>query len=176
MLKTYEMLKQDLTAYKALDMKIKRMADRREVIKLKKNLYETGSTVSGYLEAAAICTPSYLSFDYALSCHGLIPERAKINTSATCRKRKKKPSGTGSVHIYQDIPLSFFPFEIEICCENERPCLMATPEKAVCDKSAQSSQYAPESICSSARGRLENRSGCIQQTGLFCAQGIVSSI
>ena len=134
MLKTYEMLKQDLTAYKALDMKIKRMADRREVIKLKKNLYDTGSTVSGYLEAAAICTPSYLSFDYALSCHGLIPERAKIYTSATCRKRKKKPSGTGSVHIYQDIPLSFFPFEIEICCENERPCLMATPEKAVCDK------------------------------------------
>ncbi len=57
---------------------------------LKKNLYETGRTVSGYLEAAAICTPSYLSFDYALSCHGLIPERAKIYTSATCRKRKKK--------------------------------------------------------------------------------------
>lgn len=90
MLKTYEMLKQDLTAYKAPDMKIKRMADRRKVIKLKKNLYETGPTVSGYLEAAAICTPSYLSFDYALSCHGLIPERAKIYTSATCRKRKKK--------------------------------------------------------------------------------------
>lgn len=90
MLKTYEMLKQDLTAYKALDMKIKRMAARREVIKLKKNLYKTGPTVSGYLEAAAICTPSYLSFDYALSCHGLIPERAKIYTSATCRKRKKK--------------------------------------------------------------------------------------
>ncbi|WP_305179551.1 hypothetical protein, partial [Faecalibaculum rodentium] len=54
------------------------MADRREVINLKKNLYKTGPTVSGYLEAAAICTPSYLSFDYALSCHGLIPERAKI--------------------------------------------------------------------------------------------------
>lgn len=67
---------------------------------LKKNLYETGSTVSGYLEAAAICTPSYLSFDYALSCHGLIPEGAKIYTSATCRKRKKKPSGTGSAYIY----------------------------------------------------------------------------
>lgn len=89
MLKTYEMLKQDLTAYKAPDIKMKRMADRRKVIKLKKNLYETGPTVSGYLEAAAICTPSYLSFDYALSCHGLIPERAKIYTSATCRKRKK---------------------------------------------------------------------------------------
>lgn len=56
---------------------------------LKKNLYETGSTVSGYLEAAAICTPSYLSFDYALSCHGLIPKGAKIYMSATCRKRKK---------------------------------------------------------------------------------------
>lgn len=89
MLKPYEMLKQDLTAYKAPDMKIKRMADRRKVIKLKKNLYGTGPTVSGYLEAAAICTPSYLSFDYALSCHGLIPERAKIYMSATCRKRKK---------------------------------------------------------------------------------------
>lgn len=102
MLKTYEMLKQDLTAYKAPDMKMKRMADRREVIKLKKNLYKTGPTVSGYLEAAAICTPSYLSFDYALSCHGLIPERAKIYTSATCRKRKKKTfrNWFGNIYIY----------------------------------------------------------------------------
>lgn len=49
-------------------------------------------------------------------------------------EKKEKPSGTGSVHIYQDIPRSFFPFEIEICCENERPFLMATPEKAICDK------------------------------------------
>lgn len=114
-------------------MKIKRMADRREVINLKKNLYKTGPTVSGYLEAAAICTPSYLSFDYALSCHGLIPERAKIYTSATCRKRKKNLQELVR-YIYQDIPLSVFPFEIEICYENERPFLMATPEKAVCDK------------------------------------------
>ncbi|WP_276930475.1 hypothetical protein [Faecalibaculum rodentium] len=89
-------------------MKIKRMADRREVINLKKNLYKTGPTVSGYLEAAAICTPSYLSFDYALSCHGLIPERAIIYTSATCRKRKKKPSGTGSVHILSGCPAVCF--------------------------------------------------------------------
>lgn len=102
---------------------------------LKKNLYETGWTVSGYLEAAAICTPSYLSFDYALSCHGLIPERAKIYTSATCRKRKKKTFRHWfGIYIYQDIPRSFFPFEIEICYENERPFLMATPEKAICDK------------------------------------------
>lgn len=36
--------------------------------------------------------------------------------------------------FYQDVPLSVFPYEIEICYENERPCLMATPEKAVCDK------------------------------------------
>lgn len=50
------------------------------------------------------------------------------------RKERNKPSGTGSVHIYQDIPLSVFPFEIEIGYENERPFLMATPEKAICDK------------------------------------------
>lgn len=36
--------------------------------------------------------------------------------------------------FYQDVPLSVFPYEIEICYENERPFLMATPEKAVCDK------------------------------------------
>ncbi len=32
MLKTYEMLKQDMGAYKAPDMKTKRMSDRREII------------------------------------------------------------------------------------------------------------------------------------------------
>lgn len=101
---------------------------------LKKNLYETGSTVSGYLEAAAICTPSYLSFDYALSCHGLIPEGAKIYTSATCPKRKKKTFRNWFGTYISGYPRSFFPFEIEIGCENERPFLMATPEKAICDK------------------------------------------
>ena len=67
MIVTYEILKESLTDYKARDIKIKRMSDNKEIIKLTKNLYETNKNAPGYVVANAIYSPSYLSFDYALA-------------------------------------------------------------------------------------------------------------
>ena len=69
---TYEMLRNSLTKYKAPDIKIKRMSDKNEIVKITKNLYETDKNTPGYLVANAIYSPSYLSFDYAMAYHGLI--------------------------------------------------------------------------------------------------------
>lgn len=135
MIATYEILKNSLTQYKAPDIKIKRMSDSGEIIKLKKNLYEINQNTPGYLVANAIYTPSYLSFDYALAYHGLIPEAVYVYTSATYNKKKKKQYNNKlGTFIYRDVPSNVYPYGINIVKEGEYYYAIATAEKAICDK------------------------------------------
>lgn len=135
MIATYEILKNSLTQYKAPDNKIKRMSDSGEIIKLTKNLYEINQNTPGYLVANAIYTPSYLSFDYALAYHGLIPEAVYVYTSATYNKKKKKQYNNKlGTFIYRDVPSNVYPYGINIVKEGEYYYAIATAEKALCDK------------------------------------------
>lgn len=135
MIVTYEILKNSLTNYKAPDIKIKRMADNGEIIKLRKNLYETDKNISGYLVANAIYSPSYISFDYALSYYGLIPEAVYVYTSATYNKGKKKEyKNSLGTFTYRDVPACVYPYGLKIFKENNYSYVMATAEKALCDK------------------------------------------
>lgn len=135
MIVTYEMLKELLKDYKAPDMKIKRMSDKQEIIKLTKNLYETEKHTSGYLVANAIYSPSYLSFDYALSYYGLIPEAVYVYTSATYHKKKKKMyKNVIGTFLYHDVPASVYPLGINLMKEGDYYYAIASPEKALCDK------------------------------------------
>ena len=68
-------------------MKMKRMSDNGEIIKLTKNLYETNVNTEGYLVANTIYLPFHLSFDYALSYHGLIPKTIYTYTNAIYNKK-----------------------------------------------------------------------------------------
>lgn len=135
MLKSYDMLKQDYSHFKAPEMKIKRMTDEGKLIRLRKDLYETDLSVPGCTVAGAIRTPSYLSFEYALSRYGLIPEAVYVFTSASCRMRKRKIyQNRLGTFTYQDVPVAVFPYEIRFFEEHDRPYLMATAEKALCDR------------------------------------------
>ena len=135
MVVTYEILKNSLTNYKAKDIKIKRMSDSGEIIKLTKNLYETDKDIPGYLVANAIYSPSYLSFDYALAYHGLIPETVHVYTSATfCKGKKKMYKNALGVFTYRDVPRPVYPYGIEVHDENNYSYAIAIPEKALCDK------------------------------------------
>lgn len=130
MIVTYNILKESLTNYKAKDIKIKRMSDSGEIIKLTKNLYETDKNVPGCLVANAIYSPSYLSFDYALAYHGLIPEAVYVYTSATFRKGKKKEYKNAlGIFNYRDVPSHIYPYGIELHTENNYTYAIATPEK-----------------------------------------------
>lgn len=135
MLLNYEMLKNSLSQYKSPDNKIRRMCDQNQIIKITKNLYETDLTTPGYLVANAIYSPSYLSFDYALSYYGLIPEAVYVYTSATYRKNKKKKYVNKiGTFTYRDVPSTAYPYGIDIKKEGQYTYLIATPEKAICDK------------------------------------------
>ena len=135
MIVTYEILKESLTDYKARDIKIKRMSDNKEIIKLTKNLYETNKNAPGYVVANAIYSPSYLSFDYALAYYGLIPEAVYTYTSATFGKGKKKLYNNDfGTYTYRDVPTHIYPYGLQIYQEQDYSYVMATPEKALCDK------------------------------------------
>ena len=135
MIVTYEMLKESLTDYKAKDIKIKRMSDNKEIIKLTKNLYETNKNAPGCVVANAIYSPSYLSFDYALAYYGLIPEAVYTYTSATFGKGKKKLyKNDFGTYTYRDVPANIYPYCLQIFQEQDYSYVMATPEKALCDK------------------------------------------
>ena len=90
MIKTTAMLLQELQSYRNPRDKLARMVQNKECIPIIQGLYETDSSTPGYRLANCICTPSYLSFEFALSFHGLIPEAVYNFTSATFEKKKKK--------------------------------------------------------------------------------------
>ena len=121
--------------YKQPQMKLRQMTQRGEISQVIRGLYETESDTPGEVLAGAIYGPSYLSFDYALSRHGLIPEGVRLFTSASFKKNKTKlyttPFGEFS---YSDVPADVFPHGVNIENAEDRPYAMATCEKALCDR------------------------------------------
>lgn len=120
--------------YKVPQMKIKHEIEKGRYIYLNRGLYETDKNVPGHLLAAYIKSPSYLSFEYALSYYGLIPESVYVYTSATTGQRHsfyyKNDFGNYS---YQDIPKSAFGYDVIYIEERGYSYLIASKEKAICD-------------------------------------------
>lgn len=135
MLFTTSMLLDQLKNYSDPAGKILRMKREGEIYQLTRGLYENDKSASGYWLAGAIYGPSYLSFDYALSVYGLIPEAVYTFTSATFEKKKAKTYETVFGRFtYRDVPHDAYPFGIVIKEENGYVYRIATPEKALCDK------------------------------------------
>ncbi|SHL05005.1 hypothetical protein [Fibrobacter sp. UWEL] len=132
--RSWEILEKLSCEYKQPDIKLKQMVKKGELIKVIRGLYEEDRSTPPYLLAGAIYGPSYISFEYALSRYGLIPERVSTITSATYRKGKNKtyetPFGTFS---YSDIPALAYPHEVTLEEENGQVFQVALPEKALCD-------------------------------------------
>ena len=135
MILTNKMIKNELKSISNVNNKISREIKKGNLIKLKNGLYETDSTIPGYLLATAIYGPSYLSFDFALSYYGLIPERVVNYTSATYDKKKKKSyKNNFGLYLYRDVPKNVYYLEVKIVEEKGYTYHIATMEKALCDK------------------------------------------
>lgn len=90
MIKTSQMLYEELSEYSEPANKIMRMVKEGTVIPIIQGKYETEKNIPGYYLAPVIYGPSYLSFDFALAWHSLIPEAVYTFTSATCMKGRRK--------------------------------------------------------------------------------------
>lgn len=134
MIKTTDMLLEELREYASPRSKLSRMAKNREIFPIVKGLYETKKGTPGIYLAGSIYGPSYVSFEYALGHYGLIPEAVYTLTCATFEKKKAKkyetPFGT---FTYRDVPSEAFPLALKLVKEDGYYYRIATPEKALCD-------------------------------------------
>ena len=135
MIITNSMAKNNLKEYANKNTKLTREVKTGKLFKIKNGLYETNQNTPSYLLAGSIYGPSYISFEYALSYYGLIPERVDTVTCATFNKKKKKQYDTSfGFFTYRDVPTLAYPEEIILKEENDYSYQIASKEKALCDK------------------------------------------
>ena len=135
MVVTIEQLKEKYNNYSNILTKINREVKKGTLYPLVKGVYETNPHIEGIKLAQFIYGPSYISFDYALSYYGIIPETAYNYTCATFNKRKTKTyTNHFGTYIYCDVPKRVFSLGIEIKIDGDYSYQIATPEKALCDK------------------------------------------
>ena len=109
------------------------------ILRVKKGLYVFGDRYrkrpySKEMLANLIYGPSYLSLDYALAYHGLIPERVEALTSVTPNRSRRFATPVG-LFIYRQIPARAYEVGvIRAEVDHEQAFLIASPEKALADK------------------------------------------
>lgn len=127
-------LKEKYKNYTDINGKIKRDVDNRILFPIVRGIYETNGNTDGYLLSSYIYGPSYLSFEYALSFHSIIPERVVVYTNATFNKRKSKAyKNHFGLFTYRDVPKEAFPFFVQVYERDSYAYFIASPEKALCD-------------------------------------------
>jgi len=137
---THEMLCSILEkSFSNVNDKISNMIKKNDIIRLKRGIYFFNPKyntvpVDKISVANILYTPSYVSFEYALSYHGLIPERVYGVTSATLRLKKTYDTPIGRFD-YIKVPKKVFSTGVDWLYDSELGGrLIATKEKALCDK------------------------------------------
>ncbi|MBD3842974.1 MAG: hypothetical protein IE909_14050 [Campylobacterales bacterium] len=119
--------------------KISNLVKSGELVRLKKGFYTFSKAyltkpIDLISVANTLYTPSYVSFDYALSYYGMIPERVSEVTSATSKNEKLFETPVGRFS-YKKVPLKAYALGVDWFYDDvEGGRFIATPEKALCDK------------------------------------------
>lgn len=130
--------------------KIRALEKDGQLIRLKRGLYVVNDSVSGKPINVRLCAnhiygPSYVSLQWALRWYGLIPERVFTMTSVTTKRTRMFENSLGRFTYYQVKP-DYFSIGIRSVEENSVCCLMASPEKALCDLILYDSYLPPQSV------------------------------
>jgi len=118
--------------------KIAQFCSQGLLVRVRRGLYIVSDNISdqkpiGELIANHLYGPSYVSMETALQYHGMIPEGVYSFESATSRQPKQYDTPYG-VFRYHRFPADYF--RIGMRMERLRDgytCLMAAPEKSLCD-------------------------------------------
>ncbi|MDY0271338.1 MAG: hypothetical protein RBR37_02345 [Advenella sp.] len=119
--------------------KIANLVNNGDLVRLKKGFYVFSKEYRNQsLDLIAIANglyaPSYVSFEYALSLYGMIPERVSEITSATIKNNKLFVTPVGRFS-YKKIPLQAYALGVDWRYDKiEGGRFIATAEKALCDK------------------------------------------
>ncbi len=134
----YQVLTDALSGYSKPRDKITRLLAGGAIVRIKKGLYCFGEGlrrehVSREQAANLIYGPSYISLDYALSYHGLIPERVEVITSVTTQRSRNFETPLGSFS-YRMLKEARYATGAILEATDKTTFLIATPEKALVDK------------------------------------------
>ena len=119
--------------------KINELTRQGYLLPIKRGLYIPGpklrlSRPDPFLLANHLYGPSYVSLDSALAYWGMIPERVMETVSITTKFAKKYETAAGRFTYIHMLP-PYYAFGIQQVTLTERQqVLMASPEKALCDK------------------------------------------
>lgn len=128
-----------LSDYQRPNDKISELLKNKELVSIRRGLYIIGHKMDlpspePFLIANHLRGPSYVSLESALSYWNMIPERAYEISSVTIKTSKiyKTPVGRFS---YQQLKIPYYSFGIKnIEYSPKQTMLIASPEKALCDK------------------------------------------
>lgn len=135
----YQTLLGALRGYTHPRDRITTLLRKGSIIRVKKGLYIFGDEnrqrpYSREILANLMYGPSYISLEYALSHHGIIPERVEAVTSVTVGRSRKFSTLVG-LFSYRMIPMAAFRTGVDQADTTEgRSYLIAVPEKALADK------------------------------------------
>jgi predicted transcriptional regulator of viral defense system len=125
--------------YSSLEMpknKIASLVKKGELVPVRRGLYLHGKPYGRQYSKAVlsgmIYGPSAISFEYALSKHGLIPERVEVVTCLCFKRDKSFETSVGSFH-YKYISKDLYPAGLEFYQTELGNYFMASAEKAFCD-------------------------------------------
>lgn len=124
--------------YTGINDKINKLKKEGLIQTLKRGLYLhkspfVNTNISKEIIANTLLSPSYISFDYALYFHGLIPESVFDVTSATTKRSKKFNTDVG-FFSFKEIPKELYQIGLKIESIKNGNFIIATKEKALCDK------------------------------------------
>src|SRR5574344_644159 len=126
-------------SYNNVNEKISNLIRNGDLIRLKKGFYSfskpyQSKPIDLISVANSLYTPSYVSFDYALSFYGMIPERVNEITSATSKNEKLFDTQIGRFS-YKKVSMEAYSLGLDwIYDDIEGGRFIATAEKALCDK------------------------------------------
>jgi len=156
----YQVLVGALSGYSKPRDKITRLLASGAIIRIKKGLYCFGEAlrkepISREQIANLIYGPSYISLEYALAYHGLIPERVEVVTSVTTRRSRRFSTPLGTF-TYRSQRETRYATDAVLEPAGKTAFLMATPEKALADKVWTDKGFSGERISDFASYLLED--------------------
>lgn len=130
-----QVLKNKYFSYSNINQKISLEVKKGNIVCIKKGLFSDNLYIDGPVIANICCNPSYISFEYALSYYGLIPEYVSLYTSACFSLKENKTYNTSNISfVYQYIPNNVFHYGITFIKNKDGiNYKIATKEKAICD-------------------------------------------
>ena len=135
MIYDFQSLRIKYKKYSNIYQKINNECKKGILVKIKRGLYSDDLYNDKEVIANICYNPSYISFEYALSYYGVIPEFVSTFTSATFGKKNNKIYHMkDSTFDYRSVPDEVFPMGILIMKNSKDISYkIASKEKALCD-------------------------------------------